>query len=140
MLSKLSLEARENLRPLIDKALAELMQKRLEAVSSLASIDADIMEVRRLTGETRNGRSGKRRLADQTRNGRRGKRRKTNQSRNGKPPIEEIVAALAKSDSKTLQLRHFKWKTAHVRILAAENPGILRLGGKRPWPTVTLLK
>lgn len=57
-----------------------------------------------------------------------------------RPDLQELKALLSKAEGKTINLRREGYDTANVKTLAAANPGLLKLGGKNPWPTVTLLK
>ena len=55
-------------------------------------------------------------------------------------PLQELKALLAAAPDKTLNIRKEGLELRNIKVLASANPHLLRLGGKGPWPTVTLLK
>lgn len=57
-----------------------------------------------------------------------------------RPDLQELKALLAAAPNKTISLRKEGYEVRNVKILAMANPHLLRMGGKGPWPEVTLLK
>jgi len=55
-------------------------------------------------------------------------------------PLQELKELLATSPDKTLSIRKEGLELRNIKVLAEANPTLLKLGGKGPWPTVTLLK
>lgn len=55
-------------------------------------------------------------------------------------PLQELKELLANAPGKTLSIRKERLELANIKTLATANPQLLKLGGKGPWPTVTLLK
>ncbi len=55
-------------------------------------------------------------------------------------PLQERKEWLAAAPNKTLNIRKENLELRNIKVLAGANPGLLKLGGKDAWPTVTLLK
>jgi len=55
-------------------------------------------------------------------------------------PLLELKELLAAAPEKTLSIRKEGLDLRNVKVLAEANPHLLKIGGKGPWPTVTLLK
>lgn len=102
-------------------ALRELREKREALAVELKSVDAQIAS---FTGET--GEQKTRKRAD------RGPAKSV--------PLQELKDLLAKAPDKTLSIRKENLDLRNIKVLAQSNPGLLKLGGNGPWPTVTLLK
>ena len=104
-------------------AIQELMERRNVLSSELAAIDA---ELARLTGKP---------VAEKKT---RAPRTAATPAKN--IPLSELKELLAEAPNKTLNIRKEGLELRNIKVLATANPGLLRLGGKGPWPTVTLLK
>ena len=102
-------------------ALQELMDKRNSLSRELATVDA---EIARVTGKPAEGK----------------KARATASKVLKSPSLQELKAILAAASEKTLGIRKEGYDLQNIKVLANANPGLLKLGGKAPWPTVTLLK
>ena len=103
-------------------AIKELKDRRNALAAELTSVEAEIAH---LTGKPAE--------------------KKTRGSGRNKPggksiPLQELKELLANAPDKTLGVRKEGLDLANIKTLAAANPGLLKLGGKGPWPTVTLLK
>lgn len=103
-------------------AVEELKFRRAQLERELSEVDHELVK---LTG---NGTNGKRRG------------RPSRPILRVAPPLEELESRLAKQPDLTLNVRKDGLDLAHIKSLAAQNPDLLRLGGKAPWPTVTLLR
>ncbi len=57
-----------------------------------------------------------------------------------KPDLQELKALLVEAPNKTISLRKEGYDVKNVKIMALANPHLLRMGGKGPWPEVTLLR
>jgi hypothetical protein len=55
-------------------------------------------------------------------------------------PLSELKPLLEAAPEKTLNIRKAGLQLRNIKVLATANPHLLRLGGKNPWPTVTMLK
>jgi hypothetical protein len=126
MSSNSSLERLQQLKAEIasleQAAVQELMDRRNALTHELASIDA---EIAKLTGKPVQEK----------------KARATRNSGPGKNiPLQELKELLAAAPGKTLNVRKEGLELRNIKVLATANPGLLRLGGKGAWPTVTLLK
>jgi len=103
-------------------ALQELMDKRNALSRELASVD---VEIARLTGKPVEGK----------------KTRSSSPSSPGRNiPLQELKELLAAAPNKILNIRKENLELRNIKVLASANPGLLKLGGKGAWPTVTLLK
>ena len=102
-------------------ALRELKEKREALLAELQTVDAQIAE---FTGAPVDSKTRKR--AD------RGPARSL--------PLQELKDLLANAPDKTLSIRKENLDLRNIKVLAQANPGLLKLGGNGPWPTVTLLK
>jgi hypothetical protein len=54
-------------------------------------------------------------------------------------PLAQLKEELAAAPNKTLSIRKANLDLGNIKNLARMNPSLLKLGGKGPWPTVTLL-
>ena len=100
-------------------AIQELMEKRNALSRELAAVDADIAK---LTGKS----------AEE-------KKQRTPASPGRNIPLQQLKEELAAAPEKTLNIRKANLELRNVKNLARVNPGLLKLGGSGPWPTVTLL-
>jgi hypothetical protein len=104
------------------EALKELRAKRESLAAELARVDGQIAE---LTGTA---------VATT------GKRARKEQQPGKSLPLQELKALLENAPDKTLNIRKENLDLRNIKVLAEHNPHVLQLGGKGPWPTVTLLK
>lgn len=102
------------------QAVKELKQKREDLLKQLAEVDSQLAE---LTGDAPEAPS---------------KRKEKAAGRS--VPLQELKALLADAPDKTLNIRKEGLDLRNIKVLAEANPGLLKLGGKGAWPTVTLLK
>jgi len=102
-------------------AVTELTEKRKALAEELASIDAQLAQI---TGKSPDGAKRPRRTSGGGRS----------------IPLQELKELLARSPDKTVNIRKEGLELRNIKVLATANPSLLRLGGKGPWPTVTLLK
>ena len=102
-------------------AIQELMDKRNRLSRELAAVDAEIAH---LTGKPVEGK----------------KPRETSSKALKNPSLQELKEILAAAPNKTIGIRKDRYDLQNIKTLAKANPGLLQLGGKAPWPTVTLLK
>jgi hypothetical protein len=123
-IAQIKADAEAEVRKLTQEALAELQAKRVATLESLKAIDA---EIEALTGGKPVG-------------SRRPRKAGAPKAAGKRPDLQELKAILAAAEGKTLDLRREGYETANVKTLAEANPGLLRMGGKGAWPTVTLLK
>jgi hypothetical protein len=96
------------------------MDRRNALSRELATIDS---EIAKLTGKAVEG-----------------KRTRTPASPGRNIPLQQLKEELAAAPNKTLDIRKANLELRNIKVLANANPGLLRLGGKGAWPTVTLLK
>jgi chromosome segregation ATPase len=109
-----------------EAAVAELRQKRRELEAEIQTIDSQLAEL-----------TGKPSTTDKSRaQGRNGVPKPVGKN----PDLQELKAILASLPQQTLNLRKEGYDSRNIKVLARANPGLLRLGGNGPWPTVTLLK
>jgi len=101
-------------------AIEELMDRRNALSRELAAVDADIAK---LTGKPVEG-----------------KKPRTLPSPGRNIPLAQLKEELAAAPNKTLNIRKAGLELRNVKNLAKVNPGLLKMGGSGPWPTVTLLK
>ena len=102
-------------------AVKELRNKRDTLVKEIAHIDAELAELTgaapvKATARPKTGGGGK------------------------SIPLTELKALLEGAPEKTLNIRKAGLELANIKTLATANPHLLKLGGKGPWPTVTMLK
>ena len=102
-------------------AIQELMDRRNALTNELASVDT---ELARLTGTPIEAKKG----------------RGSTKSAGKSLSLQELKELLAEAPEKTLSIRKEKLDLANIKTLAKANPTLLKLGGKGPWPTLTLLK
>ena len=101
-------------------AIQELMDRRNSLSRELAEVDA---EIAKLTGKPVQAMKS-RSTAGPGRN----------------IPLSELKELLAAAPNKTLNIRKENLELRNIKNLASVNPGLLKLGGKGAWPTVTLLR
>jgi hypothetical protein len=109
----------EAIAALKDEAVAQLRTREAELNNELEEVRT---EVEKLTGKPAE------------------KRTRKSKGEGKKPDLQELKAMLSKAPDKTLNIRNAGLDTANIKTLAKANPGLLKLGGKNPWPTVTLVK
>ena len=102
-------------------ALQELMDRRNTLSHELSSVDA---EIAKLTGKPVQGKKASSTVPKALKS----------------PSLQELKAILAAAPDKTIGIRKDGYDLQNIKTLAKANPGLLQLGGKAPWPTVTLLK
>jgi hypothetical protein len=113
-------QLKAQIEKLKEEAVKELRLKKEALVQEITSIDAQLAE---LTVEE-SGAAPKRK-----------------EKPAGKSiPLQDLKALLADAPDKTISIRREGLDLRNIRVLAEANPGLLKLGGKGPWPTVTLLK
>lgn len=102
-------------------AIQELMDRRNALTNELATVDA---ELARLTGTPVKT-----------------KKMKSSSLKSGKSlSLQDLKELLANAPDKTLNIRKEGLDLSNIKTLANANPTLLKLGGKGPWPTLTLLK
>ena len=101
-------------------AVQELMDRRNALTHELAAIDAQIGALTGKTIEARKARAPK--------------------AAGKSLPLQDLKDLLANAPQKTVNIRKEGLDLANVKTLTEANPQLLQLGGKGPWPTVTLLK
>ena len=102
-------------------AIQELTDKRNRLSRELAAVNAEIAN---LTGKPVEGK----------------KPRASGSKVLKSPSLQELKEILAAAPNKTIGIRKDGYDLQNIKTLAKANPGLLQLGGKAPWPTVTLLK
>ena len=113
-------QLKAELKKLEQTALQELMEKRNQLSHELAAVDAEIAQ---LTGKPIEG-----------------KKTRSTAGPGRNIPLSELKELLAAAPNKTLNIRKENLELRNIKNLASVNPGLLRLGGKGAWPTVTLLR
>jgi DNA repair exonuclease SbcCD ATPase subunit len=103
-------------------ALSELMEKRNSLSQQLAEVDSEIARLTGKPAQEKKPRSPVFKAAAKS------------------LPLQELKELLAKAPDKTVNIRKEGLELRNIKVLAAANPALLRLGGKGAWPTVTLLK
>jgi flagellar hook-associated protein FlgK len=107
-----------------EEAVRELRDRRDALLEELETIEAEISE---LTGKPASGGAGK--------------GRKRAAAAPGKSlPLQDLKELLARAPGKTISIRQEGLDLKNIKTLASANPHLLEMGGKGPWPTVTLLK
>lgn len=101
-------------------AVSELMEKRNSLTQQIAAVDAELASI---TGKTQEP-----------------KQRRRNSPAGRSVPLQELKELLAQAPEKTLNIRKSGLEARNIKVLASANPGLLKMGGKGAWPTVTLLK
>jgi predicted nucleic acid-binding Zn-ribbon protein len=112
-------QLKAQLASLEKNAIQELRDRRDSISREIATIDA---EITKLAGKPVEGK----RSAASTAPGR-------------NIPLQQLKEELAAAPDKTLNIRRANLELRNIKILAKVNPGLLKLGGKGAWPTVTLL-
>ncbi len=102
-----------------ETAIHELKERKAALEAELSALDD---EIEKITGKPGKGR----RFADTP-----GKRSLT---------FQELKDLLVVAPDRTLSVRKAGLDATNIRTLANLNPRELRLGGKGPWPTVTLVR
>ncbi len=102
-------------------ALKELKDRRSALASELASVDA---ELARMTGKPLD----------------KGPKRTIEKQPRKSIPLQELKEMLANAPDKTIGIRKEGLDLSNIKTLANANPGLLQIGNKGPWPTVTLLR
>ena len=118
----------QQIETLKDAAITELRNRKAALEAELKSVDG---EIERLTGKQprqRRVRYGTPEAAGAA------------PTQMKRPDLQELKALLAAAPNKTISLRKEGYDVRNVRVLAQANPHLLRMGGKGPWPEVTLLK
>lgn len=100
-----------------ESAIAELQARRAAIQQELSTIERDLDK---LAGVSRSGRG--------------------NFSPKRLVTLADLKDLLAAAPERTLNIRKENLDFLNVKTLVHANPSLLRLGGKAPWPTVTLLK
>jgi len=103
-------------------AMQELMDRRNSLTHELATVDAEIARLNGNAVEKKKARSS------------------TAPAPARSIPLQELKDLLARAPEKTLNIRRENLDLRNIKVLAKANPTLLALGGKGPWPTVTLLK
>ena len=112
------------IKQLEQAALSELIEKRNSLSQQLAQVDAEIAELTGVKGEVK----------------KRTRRSASGESPARSLPLQELKELLAAAPDKTVSIRKENLELQNIKTLANANPHLLRMGGKGPWPTVTLLK
>jgi hypothetical protein len=113
-------ELKAQLASLEKAAVQELIDRRNNISRELATVDAEIAKLTSKLSE--------------------GKKPRIPASSGRNIPLAHLKEELAAAPDKTLNLRKANLELRNIKVLAQYNPGLLRLGGSGPWPTVTLLK
>ena len=100
-------------------AIQELMDRRNAISRELVAVDE---EIAKLTGKA---------VED--------KKPHTPTSPGRSIPLQQLKEELAAAPNKTLNIRKANLELRNIKNLARVNPGLLKMGGSGPWPTVTLL-
>jgi len=119
-------ELKAQIAALEQGAIAELYEKRNALSHELAAVDA---EIARLTGKSVEAKKSR---ATTTKG--------TVKPAGKSPSLQELKELLAAAPQKTIGVRKEGYDLQNIKTLAKANPQLLQLGGKAPWPTVTLLK
>jgi hypothetical protein len=101
-------------------ALRELKDRREAITREIATVDADLAK---LTGKPVEGKKPHI-PASPVRN----------------IPLAQLKEELSAAPDKTLNIRKANLELRNIKVLAQCNPGLLPIGGKGAWPTVTLLR
>ncbi len=105
---------------LTESAITELRQRKGDLERELETIDSDL---EKLTGKP-SGRS----------------RKSLDTPAKKSVALAELRELLLAAPNQTLNIRRANLDFLNIKTLAYTNPSQLRLGGKAPWPTVTLVK
>jgi len=112
---------------LTEAAVGDLKARRAELEAELKNID---VEIENLTGKPARVKRTRQAAPVSAATPPTGKR----------PDLQELKALLAEAPNKTISLRKEGYDVRNVKVMAQANPGLFAMGGKGPWPTVTLLK
>jgi len=106
-----------------ESIIGELRERRARLSRELAGVDAELAE---WTGEPRAEAKAPGAAAVEA-------------AAHRKVTLAELMAELEGAPEKTLNIRKAHLDAKVIKALAKANPGLLKLGGKGSWPTVTLL-
>ena len=114
-------ELQAQIAALQEEEVKELKQRRSQLIEQVQALDAQIAAA---TGSSslKKGAGRERKSAGRS------------------VPLQELKELLEVAPGKTLNIRKADLQLANIRTLANANPHLLQIGGKSPWPTVTLLK
>jgi DNA repair exonuclease SbcCD ATPase subunit len=116
-------ELQAQIANLREDAIQELRERREALLRELDSIESELAE---LTGKPAAGAPG---------------RTRKRSGGNGRSiPLQELKEMLAAAPGKTINIRQEGLDLKNIKTLASANPHLLQMGGKGPWPSVTLLK
>jgi hypothetical protein len=101
-------------------AIQELMDRRNAITREMAELDT---EIAKLTGKP---------VVEE-------KKPRTPASPGRNIPLQQLKEELAAAPNRTLNIRKANLELRNVKNLVRANPGLLKMGGKGAWPTVTLL-
>lgn len=102
------------------QAVNELKQKRADLLKQLADVDVQLAEL--TGGSAEVPKKSKAKAAGRS------------------IALQDLKALLAEAPDKTLNIRKEGLDLRNIKVLVEANPGLLKLGGKKPWPTLMLLK
>ncbi len=105
-------------------AIQELLDQRAALKKDLAAVEKEISLAQDQLNPSKRRKIGKK--ADPTAFGK-------------SVPLEELKQKLSFAPDKTVNIRKEGFNALSIRNLAKANPQLLRIGGKGPWPTVTLI-
>jgi hypothetical protein len=103
-------------------AIQELMERRNQLSREIATVDGELAKLTGKTVEVKKTRAAAASVPPRN------------------IPLQELKEELAAAPNKTLNVRKANLELRNIKVLAQANPGLLKLGGKGAWPTVTLLK
>jgi hypothetical protein len=112
-------ELKAQIAQLEKEGIQELRAKRKAIADEIATIDAQLAELTGVPVE---------------------KKTRAKAAPGRSIPLSELKDLLAAAPEKTLSIRKEGLELRGIKILAEANPHLLRIGGKGPWPVVTLLK
>ena len=114
-------DLQKQIETLKETAIRDLKEKRVELAQQIHEVDAELAS---LTGKSQEpkGKFTRSRIVGRT------------------PSFQELKDLLSAIPDRTLNLRREGLDVKHVKQLAASNVGVLKMGGRGPWPTVTLVK
>ena len=108
-------------------AIQELLDRRSDLKKSLAAVEKEIAIAQDQLNPSKRRKMGK-------------LTKKPDPTAYGKSvPLEELKEKLSFAPNKTVNIRKEGFNALSIRNLAKANPQLLRIGGKGPWPTVTLI-
>ena len=116
-------ELQAQIANLREEAVQELRDRRDALLRELDSIETELAE---LSGKPAAGGAGR--------------NRKRSGGTGRSVPLQELKEMLAAAPGRTINVRQEGLDLKNIKTLAAANPHLLQMGGKGPWPSVTLLK